>query len=565
MKLKTIKQSTKAKFLTITAIVLLVIIGVCNVSVTICTGMMETALTQSHELDSLSNSFREASEYLTKEARSYAVTGDSVYLDNYNNEINVEKTRETSLAKMQEIGITSEEQAIMDEIAEISNRLAVMEEEAFALVEKHDLNGAYNILYSEEYVSGTEDVDELTDNFDAKVSARMDAKVANNNTLSTVADVITYSAIGVTFVFEAYLMLFVLKGLIRPIIKIKDKMADFTQGNMHDAFDVAADDVTEIGQTAGAIDTFQKYQEEIIDDINYLLSEMANGNFVLKTRCEEKYVGDYRNIILSLRKINRTLSATLSEIHTAAEQVDSGATQVSAASVNLAQGATEQAASIEELFSTINVVAEMVNENAHDSAEASQKTGEAGSALAHTTDIMGDLVSAMADMSRSSEETKKIIKTIEDIAFQTNILALNAAVEAARAGEAGKGFAVVAGEVRNLASKSAEAATHTTVLIEDIVQAIGKGNDIMNLVSQNMENVSDSAGKVAEINQKIAEDSQSAAEAVKQVTIGIEQISSVVQTNSATAEETAAASEQLNAQADACKSLVNQFNLRDDT
>lgn len=565
MKLKTIRQSTKAKFLTITAIVLLVIIGVCNLSVTICSGMMETALTESHELDSLSNSYREASEYLTKEARSYAVTGNSIYLDNYNNELNVFKTREISLDEMQEIGITSDEQAIMDEIANISSSLAAMEEEAFALVAKNDLSGAREILYSDEYVKGTDDIDELTDNFDAKVSERMNAKVDNCNTLSTVADVITYSAIGIAFVFEAYLMLFVLKGLIRPIIKIKDKMADFMQGDMHEPFDVAADEVTEIGQTAGAISMFQNYQSEIIDDINYLLNEMANGNFVLKTRCEEKYVGDYRNIILSLRKINRTLSATLSEIHTAAEQVDSGATQVSAASVNLAQGATEQAASIEELFSTINVVSNMVNENARDSAEASQKTGEAGNALVHTTGIMNDLVSAMADMSRSSEETKKIIKTIEDIAFQTNILALNAAVEAARAGEAGKGFAVVAGEVRNLASKSAEAATHTTVLIEDIVQAIGKGNDIMNLVSQNMDNVSESAGKVAEINQKIAEDSQSAAEAVKQVTIGIEQISSVVQTNSATAEETAAASEQLNAQADACKSLVNQFNLRDDT
>ena len=565
MNSKKIKQSTMAKFLTITAILILVIVGVCNIVVSICSTAIENALDEKFELYSSAREFKNASDWLTKEARSYAVTGKTVYLDNYNLEINETRRRENSLAKMQEIGLTDEEIAIMDKISSLSDILAEMETESFALVAKNDLDGAYAILYGDEYVAYADEIYEHITEFTDLVQERADKNVKTANTDALICDCITYAVIVIALIFQVYLMVFVLKKLINPIIKIKDKMADFLKGDMHKPFDIEADNVTEIGQTAGAISEFQSYQADIIDDINYLLNEMAGGNFVLKTNCEEKYVGDYRNIILSLRKINRTLSTTLTEIRTASEQVDSGATQVSAASVSLAQGATEQAASIEELFSTVSVVSEMINENARHSVEASDKTTDAGNALENASSVMNDLNLAMADMSSSSEETKKIIKTIEDIAFQTNILALNAAIEAARAGEAGKGFAVVADEVRNLAAKSAEAATHTTVLVEDIVEAINKGNEIMNNVTQNMMSVSDSAGLVAELNKKIAEDSQNAAEAIKQVSIGIDQISAVVQTNSATAEETAAASEQLNAQADACKALVDQFVLREDT
>ncbi len=562
--MKKIKQSTKAKFLTVTAIILLVIIGVCNLAVTLVSGMAEDTLEKKHDLYVYSENFRNSSEYLTKEARSYAVTGKEVYLNNYNNEANVTKGRENALAAMQEIGITNEEQAIMNDISVISSELAAMEAEAFALVSEKDIIGAYNLLFSDEYVEKSDEMSALTDNFDAEIEVRMEKEVANCNALSTVADVVTYASLVVTLIFQIVVMLFVINELIAPIVKIKDKMEGFLEGNMHEPFDVEADDVTEIGQTAAAIQKFQSYQAEIIDDINYLLDEMAGGNFVLKTRCENHYKGDYRNIILALRNINRTLSSTLSDIHNAFEQVDSGATQVADASTTLAQGATEQAASIQELSSTINVISQMINENAANASEASEKTNEAGAALAGTTEIMNELISAMDDMSRTSDETRKIIKTIEDIAFQTNILALNAAVEAARAGEAGKGFAVVAEEVRNLAGRSAEAATQTTTLIEGTVSAIQRGNSIVNSVADNMSNVAQSAGRVAEINERIANDSVSAADSVKQVTIGIEQISTVVQTNSATAEETAAASEELNAQADNCKRLINQFTLRDD-
>ena len=177
---------------------------------------------------------------------------------------------------------------------------------------------------------------------------------------------------------------------------------------------------------------------------------------------------------------------------------------------------------------------------------------------------MSELVAAMAEISASSDETKKIIRTIEDIAFQTNILALNAAVEAARAGDAGKGFAVVADEVRNLAGKSAEAANNTTALIEGTVSAIDRGNVLVSEVAEKMGQVAAASEKVAVINGKIADASREAASAIVQVTTGVEQISTVVQNNSATAEETAAASEELSAQSVTCRDLVSQFILRED-
>lgn len=558
-----IKQSTKAKFLTITAILLLIIIAICNLSVTLASGNMEKALENKHDLYVYSEEFRNSSELLMNEARSYASTGDAKYLNNYNTELNTTQGRENSLKSMRAIGLSDSEETIMNQVSSYSDAMAVIENQSFELVKSGDTIGALELLYTDEYVDGNAMVSSLVDSFDAEVAARMEKEISKCTRTSNIADIITYSAVAFAAFFQIIVMIFVLKELIVPIIKIRNKMGEFMSGDMHGSFSIEADN-TEIGQTAQAIHDFQDYQSEIIDDISYLLGEMAEGNFVIKTKCEESYKGDYNDIIVAIRKINRTLSNTLSNINTASEQVASGAEQVSAASASLAQGATEQAASVEELSSTISIISTMINDNARDAVTATEKTAVAGNELAHTATKMDELVAAMTEIRASSDETKNIIKTIEDIAFQTNILALNAAVEASRAGEAGKGFAVVAEEVRNLAAKSAEAATQTTALIEGTVSAIGKGNSIVDSVVQNMNVVSNSAGEVADINEKIAEDSRKATEAVRQVSIGIDQISTVVQTNSATAEQTAAASQELNAQADVCENLINQFNLRKD-
>ncbi len=302
----------------------------------------------------------------------------------------------------------------------------------------------------------------------------------------------------------------------------------------------------------------------IIGDIGRILEAMSGGNLnVHTTQAQQYYSGDFRKLLTYLRDINHRLSATMADISTSADQVAAGSDQVSAGAQALSQGATEQASSVEELAATISVVSDMIHQNSADAEKASGSTEEAAEKIRGASDKMESLISAMNDISTSSDETKKIIKTIEDIAFQTNILALNAAIEAARAGEAGKGFAVVADEVRNLAAKSAEAAQNTTTMIEGTVAAIENGNGLVSEVAEMMNSVVSSAEEATELNHKISDSTKEAADSIKQISVGIDQISNVVQTNSATAEESAAASEELSAQAATLKTLVGGFTLRD--
>ncbi len=563
LRLDNLKQSTTSKIITIASVVFLAVCILGTVTVTALNNKLVSAFETQYDLYHRCVEYRNASELLTREARAYAVTGDKAYYDAYYNEMFVTQTRETSIEEMKKIGLTENEYVIIDEITAIGAILAEIETDSATLVKNGDLDSAYKILYSSEYEENIEKlsvkIDELETLFVDGTQKTIDSSAAGEVT----ANVITYVLLGITLLIQLFLMWYILKQLVKPIIKIEQKMEEFCAGNLHEPFDVPENE-SETGKTAKAINDFQNFQEEIIGDISYLLGEMADGNFVINSRCEQQYKGDYAPILEALRRIDQKLSSTLSEINIAANQVDSGANQVSSASASLSQGATEQASSIQELSATISLIANMINNNAADASEASVQTNSAGSQMGEANAMMEELVKAMNEISNSSDETKKIIKTIEDIAFQTNILALNAAVEAARAGDAGKGFAVVADEVRNLAGKSAEAANNTTALIENTVEAINRGNALVNDVAEKMGQVANAAGRVAVLNEKIAGASKEAANAIVQVTTGVDQISTVVQNNSATAEETAAASEELSAQSVTCKELINQFILREE-
>jgi len=300
--------------------------------------------------------------------------------------------------------------------------------------------------------------------------------------------------------------------------------------------------------------------KEIVYDVTRVLEAVADGDLTVDVdEKAEMYVGDYKNIYDSLVSIKTSLQATMEQIDTAAEQVTSGSEQVSIGASNLSEGSTSQASSVAQLASNIRTIADLINANAEDAANASGLTNKAGAAMGDATVSMDSLVTAMNEIADLSEEIKKINKTIEDIAFQTNILALNAAVEAARAGAAGKGFAVVADEVRNLAGKSQEAAKNTTALIENTVLAIQKGNELVSDVANKMNDVSASAGAVAQINGKISEESKNTALSINEITVGIDQISNIVQTNSATSQQSAAAAEELAGQANTLKNLIEAF------
>ena len=302
----------------------------------------------------------------------------------------------------------------------------------------------------------------------------------------------------------------------------------------------------------------------IIDDISYLLGEMANKNFDIQSPHRDAYVGGFQSILISMRTLKLELSGTMRQIDSSAGQVSSASGQVSTGAQTLSQGSMEQASSIEELAATINDISTNAQKTSAAAEEAGRFVGLAGAQLGTSVEHVKELNAAMERISSSSEEISKIIAAIENIAFQTNILALNAAVEAARAGSAGKGFAVVADEVRNLASKSDEAAKATKELIESSITSVSEGSQVVNRVTESLERTNELAGNVSVQMNVVVEAVENQTTALAQVTEGIDQISSVVQTNSATAQESAAASEELSAEANSLKQLVDGFTLASD-
>jgi methyl-accepting chemotaxis protein len=348
-----------------------------------------------------------------------------------------------------------------------------------------------------------------------------------------------------------------LDAVIEPIEEASAVLREMSNGNLQVVMEgnYHGDHVAVKTALNATIQNVRSY----INEISYVLSEIGNGD--LNQTITADYKGDFQEIKNSLNNIIASLSLVLGEIGVAADQVASGSRQVSDGSQTLSQGSTEQASAIQQLTASITEVASQTKQNAIDANEASELAGSARENAEKGNDQMKEMLKSMSDINESSSNISKIIKVIDDIAFQTNILALNAAVEAARAGQHGKGFAVVAEEVRNLAARSADAARDTTELIEGSINKVQTGTKIANNTADALLNIVEGIQKSADIVRSIAEASNEQASGIAQINKGIEQVSQVVQNNSATAEESAAASEQLSSQAELMKEMVGRFKL----
>lgn len=370
---------------------------------------------------------------------------------------------------------------------------------------------------------------------------------------------LTLTILGViSFVFSILFCIYITKGITKPIDELKAAARNLADGNFSD-IKITYQSEDELGMLAEDMRYVMHLLTQIVQDESYLLREMAGGNFTMHSGAKDCYAGDFQKVLLSIQQINQDLSNTLSQVHQSSELVASGSEQVSMSAQIQAQGASEQAGAVEELLVTINEISEQVEKNAENARVSNERAGAAGENAEETSAHMKAMLKAVTAIKESSDEIRSVIKTIEDIAFQTNILALNAGVEAARAGASGKGFAVIAREVRNLADKSAAASKTTAVLVENSIQSVEQGRKLADNMARSLSRAVGGIKDVGQLVNQITEASVQQAEAIRQVREGINQISEVVQTNSATAEESAAASEELSGQAQILMELVSHF------
>ncbi len=355
------------------------------------------------------------------------------------------------------------------------------------------------------------------------------------------------------------LVTYVMSRIVRPIQIITANSQLLSQGKLDFEIDVPNKD--EIGILAGSLNQAAKTLSMYISDISVNLNAIARGDLTTEA-ADFEYVGDFIEIRTSTDVILKQLNETMAQIQTVAVQVGNGADQVSSGAQALAQGATEQANEIDNLVNTVNLVSEQINDNAQSANTTSTQVSQVGEQIEQCNQQMHEMSHAMDNISSCSNEIGHIIKTIEDIAFQTNILALNAAVEAARAGTAGKGFAVVADEVRNLAAKSGEAAKSTSKLIEETLRAVDNGVQLTESTQKALSEVVVGAQEVVAQVTEISRASVKQADSIGGISEGISQISSVVQTNSASSEESAAASEELSSQSQVLRDLLSKFKLK---
>ena len=535
---------------------------------TVATGVIFLVLTigvnlissnaQSEQLNATKalNQYRNGSKSLTYSVQSYAVTGNKSYYDAYMKELNEDQSREKALEILKGINITSSEWEELNNISGLSEGLVPLEEEALESASGGDTETACGYVFSDEYEDTISQISLLTDDVIDKIQDRNSNKRTILNIIMIVIQVLFIGAF--VFIVNDILKIirFAREELLVPVEKVSLQMAELADGNFKVPFDLKEDE-SEVGSMVASINFMKRNITGMVREISDTLEQMSNGDYNINI--QQEYVGEFVQIKDSFISIGEKMRKTLYTIREVSGHIDNGSEQLACAAEDLAEGCTAQAMQVAELVNIIGGMTDSMESNASAASDSVGIAAMAGESLQAGNQKMHELIDAISEISKCSEQIGSIIGDIEDIASQTNLLSLNAAIEAARAGEAGKGFAVVAEQVKSLAEESAKAAGRTTTLIETTIEAVDKGISIANETASNMSEVMDGAREATQKMGQIASMLQQDVKRIHEVNDNISQVSAVVDNNSATSEETAAISQEQNQQVEAMVSLMDQF------
>ncbi len=520
---------------------------------------LDTAHEERFELTYNANRFMNGSSYLTNEVRAFSATGMQEHYDNYWNEINNLKNRDIGVAELQRIGITEEEQAMIDSMSALSNELVPLEEQAMNNVKAGKKNEAIDYVYGEAYSTAITKINALKEEFLEALderSARQIEILMEKTGLIKAEMIVAFIVVAITQLIN---IVITRVRVLTPVVLVRDQMVEISKGNLSANFTLEAN-TSEIGMLAASIHETKSELKKYIQDINRKLSALAEGN--MDQTIGNDYRGEFQPIQQAMGQILESLNDALNQINVTARQVSTESKRMASDAQVLSGGAVKQASAVQELSASIQEISGQVESTSRDAGQARESSMDASAQLQICSAKMEELTAAMENISKSSAQIGGIIKTIENISSQTNILALNATVEAARAGEAGKGFSVVADEVRSLANKSSEAAKNITDLIEESMNLVDQGMALSEETTNALLGVVKGAKVATEMIDRIADAAVSQSQSIKQVTLGMEQISEVVQTNASTAEKSAASAEELYGQAEEMLVAVQRFKLR---
>ncbi|MCI8607814.1 MAG: HAMP domain-containing protein [Hungatella sp.] len=520
---------------------------------------LEKANADKNSLTYNANRFMNGSSSLVQDVRAYAATGDKQYYDSYMNEVNTLKNREQGVAALQEIGITSDEQAMIDQMSSLSNDLVPLEQEAMNQVESGQIDAALGYVYGTEYSTVISQINALKEQFLNALETRTQTQVNSLTTAQNMISMIITIAVLLVGLMQVCVLLVTQKKIIRPVIAVRDQMGEIADGNLSAPFPLESD-TSEIGMLVHSIHETRDQLKKYISDINSSLAHMAEGKMDIAISSD--YKGEFIPIQKAMNQILDSLNNALFQINRTSDQVSNQSQRMAADAQVLSSGVVQQASAVEELSASIQALSDQVGATSKDADTARSFSTDAAIQLQACNQKMAQLTAAMGDIAQSSQQISGIIKTIDDISFQTNILALNAAVEAARAGEAGKGFAVVADEVQSLANKSSMAAKDIATLIQNSMKMVEHGNSLSEDTTAALSTGVAGAQKSTELVDRIAQSAKQQAESLAQLTLGMNQISSVVQSNASTSEKSAMSAQELQSEAEELSVSVRRFRLR---